>query len=587
MSIRTVAVGLAILASACAGSGSPDINDAGDPPSDGNNGCQASITFDPADPIASADTPVRAIGHVDNAPGVQTYTWHVFRGTTEIPFQPEQGDFSQISFPSPTPASFTVYLKVTVPGSLFCPEASGVVTSIVPGANDIEMRLHVVPPAGEAGLPIDQRVIVKGSGPTTLPDIVLDSGIIVTGSVNDGATGIPAYLRFLPRSKEAFVESFSDGTGAFSARVPNLSHDVLVIPTAAGFAPQLIKNWMPQSDLVIVSGLAISGVVRDPANAVLVGAKVQLTIDGVPSTLATTNTLGAFTIRAVPGAAGSTVRFDVSPPATAGLPRLAASSTTFDLAQPVTVRYAASLSTRDLAGTTVRRAGAALAGAKVSLVGTLPLVGTVTAGVSANATGEVRLTASTDGTGALPTLRAPATALTAVVEPAPGDLAVTAIDLSTGVPSSINAAAMQAVNTVVHSPASGLLEGVTLDAIPLGALQLAGANAIRATSNASGAITTSLAAGGHYELRFSDPGGNGAQLVVPDVTAPAVAASQTLLGAVQVNATIRNSGGLVSTAAVQLLCSACTGLVRSRPVAEGTSGIDGKFSLAVPDPGTN
>jgi hypothetical protein len=229
----------------------------------------------------------------------------------------------------------------------------------------------------------------------------------------------------------------------------------------------------------------------------------------------------------------------------------------------------------------------ALPGAKVSVVGALAAVGTVTAGVVANASGEVRITATADGAGVLPTLRAPAAALSAVIEPAPGDLAVTALDLSAGVPASLDAPAMLPVTTAIHAPSSALIGGVTLDAVPLGALQLAGASAVRATSNASGTIATRLAAGGHYELRLSDPAGRGAQLVLPDVTASTVGANHTLLGAVRVTATIRDAGGVVPAASVQLLCSACSGLVRSRPVAEGTTGLDGKFSLAVPDPGTN
>ncbi len=594
--MRRHAIALAVVIASGAGCGGGDFGGDDNPVVDGNQGsndaatgCNVGITFDPSDPVAGPDTIVRAVSHLENIGGVVEYEWHVLRGATEIAFQPAQDDLSQIAFPATSPAAFSVFLRVSVPGSVFCPEAQASVTAVAAGANDVEMRIHVVPPASSQRPPIDKRVIVHGGGPTTLADIVLDPGVMVTGSVQDGLTGIPSYLRFMPQSgKEAFVESFSDGTGAYTAIVSNQRHDVLVVPVTAGVAPQLIKDWMPsQSNLAVVPGSTISGVVRDPANAVIAGAKVQLTIAGVPSTLATTNAAGAFTVRAVLGPAGSPVRFDVTPPEPIGLPRLTASATTFDLAQPVTVRYAAGLTTRDLAGTTIRRAGSPVANAKVSVVGTLALVGTVTAGTTANGSGEVRMSAVADGAGVLPALRAPAAALSAVVEAAPGDLAVSVLDLSAGVPASINAPAMLPVTTVIHSPTTAVIGGVTLDALPIGVLQLAGAGAIRATSNGSGTITTRLASGGHYELRISDPAGRGGQLVVGDVTAPAVAANQTLPVAVRVGATVKTELGVLRGASVQLLCSLCTGVARSRPVTEGVTGIDGKFSLAVPDPGTN
>src|SRR4029453_3266170 len=151
-----------------------------------------------------------------------------------------------------------------------------------------------------------------------------------------------------------------------------------------------------------------TGTVRDPAGALLPNALVQATTTvtaggiaiEVPSTLPTTNAAGGFTLHAdvVPGAQ---LRFEVTPPASSGLPRLLASSANFNIAQSVAVKYATAIATRDVSGATVRRSGNAVAGAQVSIVGTLGNVGTVQAGATANATGEVRVLATTDGTGKL------------------------------------------------------------------------------------------------------------------------------------------------------------------------------------------
>jgi len=588
--MRSFALVLLALA-ACGGAGGPAITDAnngdgaGSPDAPGT--CNVSITFDPDPAVAQPDTVVRAISHVANAPGVQTFTWHVLRGPTMIPTDPAQDDYSQALFPAIVAASYDVFLDVDVAG-VFCPQGQATLTVSAPGANEATMRIHVTPPPSEQLPPLDKLVIVHGGGDQTLPDVVLDPGVVVNGNVLGSGIGIPSYLRFMPISgKEAVVESFSDGAGGFTARVLDQPHDVLVVPATASFPPTLVKNWLPsQTNLAVDPGTAISGVVRDQANALLAGAKVQLSIDGTPSTLATTNAAGAFTVRAAL-VTGATVRFDVTPPATSGLPRLSASSTTFDLAQAVAIKFSAT-TIRDLANTLVRRSGAPLANAKVSVVGALAApAGTVTAGVVASASGEIRITATTDGAGRLPSMKATANVLSAVVEPGPGDAAVTALDLTGGVPATIDALALQPVTTVIHAPTAGVLAGVTLDAVPLGALQLAGAPSVHATSGVGGTISTSFAPGGHYQLRFSDAAGRGAMLIVPDVTSASIAANHTLHTPVHVGATVKGETSVIRGASVQMLCAVCSGIERSRPLAEIATGNDGKFLLAVPDPGTN
>src|SRR6185436_16268829 len=117
---------------------------------------------------------------------------------------------------------------------------------------------------------------------------------------------LPAYLRFIPNTApEAIIEAFSDSTGHATVVLDADSYTVLVVPSIAGAAPRRIVNWSSSNPFVVTdAGTPVSGEVRDPAGAAIGGAKVQLTIDGVPSTLATTAGDGSFQLRA-PTVAGA------------------------------------------------------------------------------------------------------------------------------------------------------------------------------------------------------------------------------------------------------------------------------------------
>jgi hypothetical protein len=276
------------------------------------------------------------------------------------------------------------------------------------------------------------------------------------------------------------------------------------------------------------------------------------------------------------------VRVEVTPPASTGLPRLVATSTAIDTTGSVDIKYAA-ITTRDLGGTTIQRSGP-LPGATVSIVGNLPNAGTINTAIAA--AGEVRQSAITDGAGKLPTLLAPATTLDAVIFPgAAGDHAVTPIDLTATVPNSITAAATVTKSTRISNPANTAgLGGAVIDAVPKGALLLAGAPTIRKIADGGGQISIGLAPNASYDLRLADPNGNrGALLIIPATSATVISANTALLQPTIVSGSVLGSGA-VAGAVVQLLCTSCTGLDRDRPVAEGVTGADGRFFLAVPDP---
>ncbi|MBX3162497.1 MAG: carboxypeptidase regulatory-like domain-containing protein [Deltaproteobacteria bacterium] len=595
--MKAAALALALALGACSSGLGGAGDDDGSP--DAPSSCGIAINFDPTPQVeAGPDAVVRAIAVIVNPTGVPTFTWTVTRGGAPQEVTAAQADFSQVTFVASEVGTYRVTLEVSQPGPTCFPHTVEY-NAVSATGNRQDYRVRVVPPlGGVAAPPIERAIQITGGGNASLGKVALDPGVLVTGTVRSSAgANVGAYLRFMPSAgRDAYVETFSTAANAsYSARVVNQTHDVLVVPSTPGLAPRVVQNWFPQAPAITLdAGTAVSGTVVDAANAPIAGAKVRLTsvlalgqtVVEVPSTLATTSATGAFTVRAAlePNA---TVRFDVTPPAGSGLARLVGASGLFDLGAQVQVKYAG-VATRSLAGTTVRRGGAPVAGAKVIAVGAFPALGTIAAGPTAvAASGELRIEAVANGAGVLPDVAVPALDLDAVVQVAPGDVAVADLNLTAQVPSAIDAPAMVQVATVLQAFDGAPMKGAIVDAIPAGALALAGAPELQATAGADGTAALRVAAGGTYDLHLRDPFNRGAASVVPGVTPATIAASYPLSKSVTISGSVElSTGQVVGGASVQLLCAACTGVERSRPVGEAATRLDGKFDIAVPDPGT-
>ncbi len=575
---RALAIGGVVALAACGAGG--DLGDGTGDATDGADAgtCNVNLDFDPPMPLLGTHPQLRAIADVSEA-GVQDYTWTVIHDGQVVAFEPAQaGSLSQIRFDIPEAGIYAV--RVTVAG---CDTEDANIEVVDPGGTFVDLRLRVIPPPSLAVPPIDRIQRIYGLG-DSLVTAYLDRGIGVSTTVVAGATPIPAYVRFAPTAMpDAAVEAFADADGAVSAQLLPQPHAVLIVPTAQTHAPVRIASWNPisASPLVIDTGTAISGVVRGPGGAGLAGATVQLMIDGVPSTYATTSATGSFTVRA--STLAGLVTVTVTPPAATGLPRLTASSATFQLTAPITIAYAA-LTMRDVGGTTVTR-GAPLPNARVTLVGTIAAAGSVSAGAApaASAEGMVRIPLVASAAGALPTALAPAARIAAVVAISADDAAVSALDLTASVPATIAAPAPVPFSTLVTAGAAPAPR-VELEAVPIGELAMASVQPRRFVAGANGVTTGALASGGRYQLRFRDPAARGATRVV-DSEADAVAATYALLPANRIVGTIVVAGSdlQVDRAIVQLLCEDCAGLDRGRPLAETTS-VNGEFTVAVPDP---
>nr|MBA3821220.1 carboxypeptidase regulatory-like domain-containing protein [Deltaproteobacteria bacterium] len=302
-----VAVGCSALA-ACAGdAGAGDdapINDGGG--TDAPAGCGVFLTFDPEVVLAGPASEVRSIANVSGAPGVLAYSWQVKRGGVDVAFALAQADGSAVTFAAPTAGPYTVMVAVDAPGA-FCPTAQGTVNVGVPGGNVGQVRLRVIPPPTVSAPPVEKLVLVTGGASFSLGTVAVDPGVVATGHVRMAATGVPAYLRFIPLGgRDAYVETFAGADGAFSARVHNQLHDVLIVPSVPGVAPRLVAGWAPGTAVLAVdAGVAVTGTVIAPGGGPVANAKVQLTVGGEPSTLTTSDGSGSFSVRGVPAASGA------------------------------------------------------------------------------------------------------------------------------------------------------------------------------------------------------------------------------------------------------------------------------------------
>jgi len=579
------ALGL-LACAACAGSADGVITpDAGGNSDSGT--CGNVISFDPFQPEANPISPVRARVNVIGTPGVTTFTWSVRHDNATVPHTNESSSGDEIGFIADDPGIY--YVDVTITGaSTACPYASEVLTVLDPNANTDFYRVRTVPPTNSGAPPQEQLIQVNGGGDFNR-NITLDPGVDAEGVVrNNVGTGIAAYVKFIPQNTpNAFTELFVPATGAYDTKLVGITHDVLVIPDSAALAPKLV-TWTPQTtQLVVGPGQLVTGTVRNPANAALAGAKVQLSANGVPSTIATTAADGSFSLRA-DFPSGAMITAKVTPPSASGLPRLEATGA-FSLTSTMQIAYSASLQTCDLDNTAVQRGGPQ-AGAKVTVVGSLAaLGGTVTAGVTANALGTVRVAASTDGSGQLPTMLVPrAPSLSAVVQLGSEDFAVVALDTSACTVGPIVAPALINATGTTRRDATTALGGVVVEATPVGVLAQANARTIFTTSDAAGFFSLSLASGGLYDVRFIDPHKRVARRDDLNVDAAGVPSSAILPAAIRMKGKVSISGigQPLPLSSIQLLCAVCSGADASRPIAATATNEQSDYELAVPDPGT-
>ena len=545
-----------------------------DAPVQGNDAaqnCYVNLSFSPS-PAHSGAT-IRAAADAQGLAGVPNYVWQVKFNNAPITTTPAAADSSQIDFFAAQAGPYDVSVDLGFQSG--CDAQSTILNVGVPGANIADYRVHVVPISGAP--PQDTIVEVDGGADADHP-ISLDPGLLPQIQVTDSsANGLLSYVRFLsPTSPIAFVESFSDFNGYLSPNLLGQPYSALVIPVSAAFAPALVP-WQPgTTTLVVGAGTTVSGTVKTGGGAAIPGATVKLSSGGVPSTIATTAADGSFTVKES-FAAGAQVTVDVTPPTGSGLPRLTATSA-FNLGSPLAVAYSGSLATCNLSGM------ATSANADVIFVGAVAGSGTI-GGVPA--AGSVHIATVADGTGHLPSTLVPKASLSAVVQTSTGTVAVVATNQSTCNTSTLSVPSSVVAGGTVTDSNAATLAGAIVEASPTQELAAAGMPPLQATTNASGVYSLALASGGHYDFRVVDPYGRGAPFALMDTASTSAPAAPSLGKALHLSGkvTIVGDPNTVQGAAIQVLCSTCSGLDAQRPFAAAATDSSGHYLVAVPDPG--
>jgi hypothetical protein len=555
-------LGIIVVLAACSG------GDGGDP-------CEVTIQTTPRSPRIG-DT-VRATATFDQT-GVFDYTWQVTFEGDDIPFTSAAADGSAIEFRPQTDGSYIIDVDISgCTGTTFVEVGESNV------AGEIVLRPHA-----DYGLaPETYPLSLIPDSDKDLAVITVGPGRTISGTVMIGGTNEAAFIRFplgTSTPPTPMLETFTDINGAFDVPIGPDSQTMIVVPVSPGI-PWHTFSTSSGPIFGLTTGTALSGTVRAPNGALLAGARVQIIDEiGAATTVGTTDGSGAFTVNTWrTGTFPGTVT--VTPPAASGLPRLSG-ATSFGAAT-IDIRYSATLVMRNAGGTQVTRSGP-LANAGVTIVGTIPGAGTVTAANGEqDLGGTVRIATTTTGAGQLPAIQVPAAALSAVISPSAGDFAVAPFTTTTAVPASISAPAMLAFSTRVVDFQGGDLPGTLIALEPTGALAQAGAPTVTVTAGSDAFAAGALAAGGSYRVRASDPEGEAGVLIENDVAANELGSFLQLPKGLKVTGAFAEFGSTMRlmNSVVEIYCTGCSQDPAAAPLAQGVTDAQGRFTLTVPDPG--
>ncbi|MCG5052145.1 MAG: hypothetical protein KA712_04220 [Myxococcales bacterium] len=188
-----------------------------------------------------------------------------------------------------------------------------------------DLWVRVLPPAGANLVPYERTLALSRDG-VAEQVLRLAPGVQVSiapkrASALETDVQIPAFVRVVPKESTFRWEGHTAATGRFEARVdPFLVYDVLLVPES-DFAPVLLgaqtTQMLGSQSFRLDSGTLVQGTAL-AASGNVAGVRVLLRAGALPSTLATSDAQGRFTLRASAARYGVTVRA----PENAALPDL-------------------------------------------------------------------------------------------------------------------------------------------------------------------------------------------------------------------------------------------------------------------------
>lgn len=591
--IRLLALAAIAYAVACGGAGA-------DVPS-----CALYLVVTPEQPVRGDTVEVAVDAQIDGGlTGIELVDWSIDYDGAPVAFDVTGANGDEVVFAAAQAGVYRVAVAGSI-GGVACTGDARDLNVTVPGAVFAPMRLVIVPRSGAAVPPQTFDFQLPGGADFALSSLSVESGALTQVHVvgADSAPLAGAYLRAMPDAggPELWLERFSQADGTVDLRLLSGAYDLLVVPDpdlpAVLLADQLAAD-LAGTTITVDGGVAVTGSVSDPAGDPVVGARVQLTVAGAPSSIGTTGASGAFSLRA---RAGGPVTVTVTPSEASGLPALERTDAP-DIAagSAIAVHYAAGLAVRTVSPVLRQTDGSTpAAGARVTFIARpITTAGSVDIdGDSGGARGTLVRSAQANASGVIPDQVLTSAMYDVIVEPGPTAPAgervrFAPLDLSTGqgAPASLRLAAPAHLTGRVVDAGGAPVAGAQLLAAPVGPLARATTAGDSATSGGDGTFNLALAARGSYQIRIDGPMARGRVVRLED--APATAGDTRSLGDLALPATLELSGELVATgggavsgAVVQLQCLICGPGGGVANVAEVVSDAAGQFVLRAPDPG--
>lgn len=575
-------VPIALLATACAGESGSD----GDP-----FRCDLIIEVETADPRVGSPIFVRVF---DEQLNFFTPDWSVRFNGSDVSFATEAGDSRRISFVPSQPGPYEVIADGEAEGRS-CTSARETINAILPNAAMMDLRLRLTPPADSGEAPSEQTVRIFGGADYVLGEINLDQPFAVGGIVSDGGSPIEAYIKVTTAAGVPLAEAYSDATGAYALTLPDEDVEVTVLPADSNIAPLRMSAVSPVTlgDIDVGGADTVTGQVLSNG-APLANARVVLTVDGLPSSVALTAGDGSYSLRA---RTGGTAVLEVVPPASTGLP-IAELELTDDPAagSVIDVDYAAqtvsSVSSHDVTVTEADGSTPAPDARVLFAVDDLAGVAAVDVdGAAQNAaTGRVRRLVAADGSGDINNLMLVDAVYTVVAEPGAGNPGRASLATSDSSGSLVARLAGAGVTWTANlRDGSEAVDGARLVARPSGLVAALATSSVTASSVASGDVSVELIAGADYQLQIDPPAGL-AREHIGAITAPGSgttdAGTISLVDSITVSGQVRAVGGSgEGSVHVAFYCLDCP--TPEIPLAESITTGTGRFSVELPDPGLN
>ncbi len=572
--------------SACGGDfASSPLSDASTASGDAGPSVGCSLTlFPPA--MAAVGQPVEVTATINGTSfGVQSFSWSVDLND-EIQSITELSDpADRIAFTPAAAGPYRVVASATVDGEE-CLPAMISIGVIATGARVVNYRMRIVP-LGDTPMQ-DFPVQIYGGANAVLPTSVLLPGTLAAGQILDSAgDGVSAYLRArkLDAGPVADYETFADGNGDFSLRLPEGRFDLLVVPEATSVPSMLFLDRSAAeigSTLTIAAPTSVAGRVLNAAGLGVPGARLSLVVDGAHTTEAITAADGSFSVLAT----GATLTgLAVAPPPASGMPSLRSdtlSGQPVDELSTVLIRYAdATISAQvDIRTST----GAAAPSAQVEWRASLANAATVQVSSVESIAGTLRVSAIANLTGRVQSQIVARTA-SFVVHAGNGN----EVGIARNVPWASTPLTTLSLAPPVMLPVEVMLEGspvpsARLRAIPLGVLAPQGGQVV-GQSDMSGLGSLALVRGGSYQLVVSHK--DAGEQVHMTENVQGLAQIFTMPGALIAQGRLQIGTEVGAGAQVRLFCEDCTGPdaqhVHASAVVDGA----GEFRFRVNDPGVD